>query len=216
MFDFDLHKIFVEGKTDQGFIQFVIENQFGYILNENQVNDFIIDCKGWTNIKDKTSILLDPLRIENGGKNLIIFDSDGKSNDGGFDKRKKQLEDMATRLGINFEIFLFPDNNSDGDLETFYSSCFKEDKAFFKGCWDNMHICFEKNNDKKLDLKIPKSAEMIFSYVDLFEKYKEEVYENKKAKRNYFDKGLWKFDFENNENLKKIVEFLQKYITKNE
>lgn len=212
MYNLELHKIFVEGKTDQGFIQYIIETIFEISLNEKQVNDSIIDCVGWTNIEKKTSVLLDPIRLENEGKNIIIFDADKPSNAGGFEKRKRQLENIAKDLGVEFHIFLFPNNKNDGDLETFYSNCFKEDKKFFKDCWDGMIKCFEKNSAEKFDLKIPKSAEMIFSYVDLFQNYKEETYENKKTKRNYFDKGLWEFDFENNEHLKELVEFLQKHL----
>ena len=119
MIDFNLHKIFVEGKTDQSFIQFVLEKQFGIILNDNQVNNAIINCQGWSNIQNQTGILLDKIRTENNGKNIVIFDADGKSNDGGFKKRKTELENIAKKIGITFDIFLFPDDQSDGDLELF-------------------------------------------------------------------------------------------------
>ena len=216
MFDFDLHKIFVEGKTDQALIQFLLEEKFAIKLNEGQVNDFIINCGGWTNLEKKTSVLLDPLRLENKGKNIIIFDADGKNNEGGFEKRKKKLESVAKKLKIEFKIFLFPNNENDGDLESFYSSCFKKEMKFFKDCWGNLYNCIEENNIYKLDLNVPTSADMVFSYVDLFEKHKEEEYENKKSKRNYFDKGLWEFDFENNKNLKNLIEFLENNLINNE
>ena len=211
MIDFNLHKIFVEGQTDQGFIQFVLENKFGITLNENQVKNAIINCKGWTNIGKQKAILLDRVRTENSGKNIIIFDADGKNNDGGFDKRKKELEKIALELNVKFDIFLFPDNHSDGDLELFYSTCFTEDKAFFKECWTGMYNCLN-HNKKELNLKFPKSAEMVFSYVDLFEEYKSEEYKNTKSKRSYFDENLWKFDFEQNEFLKKLISFLKEHL----
>lgn len=209
--DFNLHKIFVEGKTDQAFIQFVLSKQFGIEFNDGQVNNAIIDCKGWTNIAGLTNILLDTMRIENNGKNIVIFDADGKNNDGGFDKRKEQLEKIADDLGVRFDIFLLPDNDSDGDLESFYASCFKEDKAFFKDCWENMYACLDGNKNG-LNLNLPKSAEMVFSYVDLFEEYKSAEYKNSKSKRSYFDENLWEFDFEQNENLKKLISFLKEHL----
>ena len=49
----------------------------------------------------------------------------------------------------------------------------------------------------------------MFSYVDLFESQRQGDYKNTKGKRNYFDQGLWEFDFENNENLKRLVEFIE-------
>lgn len=211
MIDFNIHKIFVEGKTDQAFIQFVLEKHFEIILSEYQVNNAIIDCKGWANIGNQKGVLLDKIRTENGGKNIVIFDADGKSNEGGFEKRKKELEKIASNLDIKFDIFLFPDNKSDGDLELFYSSCFKEDKAFFKECWNGMYGCLN-NNKKELNLKFPKSAEMVFSYVDLFQEYKSEEYKNTKSKRSYFDENLWEFDFEQNEYLKKLISFIKEHL----
>lgn len=211
MIDFNLNKIFVEGKTDQAFIQFVFENQFGIKLEEIQVKNAIIDCGGWTNIAKQKKVLLDPMRLENNGKNIIVFDADGKENKGGFKKRKAELEKIAEELNVSFEIFLFPDNESDGDLELFYSSCFKEDKSFFKECWNNMYACLD-GNKKELNLKFPKSAEMVFSYVDLFEQYKSDEYKNSKSKRSYFDDNLWEFDFEKNEYLKKLISFLKEHL----
>lgn len=132
MIDFNLHKIFVEGQTDQAFIQFVLEKQFGIELNKEQVNNAIISCQGWSNIRNQTAILLDKVRILKNGKNIVIFDADGKSNDGGFKRRKAELERIAKDFGVTFDVFLFPDDESDGDLELFYSSCFKDDKVFLK------------------------------------------------------------------------------------
>jgi hypothetical protein len=211
MIDFNLHKIFVEGQTDQVFIQFILENQFGIALNENQVNNAIINCKGWTNIEKQKAILLDKIRTENNGKNIVIFDADGKNNDGGFVKRKKELEKIASSLNVEFQIFLLPDDNSDGDLELFYSSCFQKQKSFFGDCWKGMYSCLDENK-KELILKFPKSAEMIYSYVDLFDKYKSEEYKNSKSKRSYFDENLWEFDFEQNEYLKKLISFLKEHL----
>lgn len=177
-------------------------------------NQHFTNCGGWTKLEKKTSVLLDPVRSEHSGKNLIIFDADGKNNEGGFAKRKNQLKIIGKNLNVEFEIFLFADDETDGDLESFYSSCFKKDKVFFKDCWDNMYNCIVENNSIRLDLKVPTSAEMVYSYVDLFKKYKEEQYENKKSKRNYFDKGLWDFDFENNINLKNLTKFLENNLIK--
>ena len=150
-------------------------------MNKEQVNNAIISCQGWSNIRNQTAILLDKVRILKNGKNIVIFDADGKSNDGGFKRRKAELERIAKDFGVTFDVFLFPDDESDGDLELFYSSCFKDDKVFFKDCWNNMYDCMN-GNKKELKLKFPKSAEMVFSYVDLFEEYKGEEYKNTKSK----------------------------------
>jgi hypothetical protein len=205
--DFDFHKIFVEGQTDQGLIQFILEHKFGITFqNDSAINNAIIDCKGWTNLKEKLGLFDNPER-ETNGVNIIIFDADSKDNHGGIEKRRKQIIELTKNIKVKSVIFLFPDNESDGDLEDFYCSCFKDDYAFFNQCWDSMVSCF-KTNGAVLKLKPIKAAEKVFSYVDLFKAYKEEEYKNSKSKRSYFDKGLWNFDFENNPMLIKLLTFL--------
>jgi hypothetical protein len=206
--NFNLHKIFVEGSTDKGFLVFLFE-KYGISFDSNeQVNNAIIDCNGYTNISKQTGILKDKFRIENGGKNLIIFDADSNRNNGGLEKRKNYLLGESKKIGVDFEIFLFPNNKSDGDLEDFYCAFFKKDLSFFNGCWDGMINCL-KENKNDLTLKLPYAHEKVFSYVDLFESYKKGEYKNTKTKRSYFDEGLWEFDFINNENLKELCNFLE-------
>jgi hypothetical protein len=43
----------------------------------------------------------------------------------------------------------------------------------------------------------------------LFEEYQTEEYKNTKGKRSYFDAGLWEFDFERNQFLKKLIDFIE-------
>jgi hypothetical protein len=212
MLDFDLIKIFVEGSTDQGLIQYILENQFNVKFSTTEsVGDAIIDCKGWTNLEEKLRIADSPKRIQENGVNLVVFDADSKKKKGGFAKRKAEIEERIAGIKIQTYIFLFPNNQTDGDLEDFYCSCMKEEYSFFNHCWDEMISCFEKNKNE-LILKIPKAAEKVFSYVDLFRNYKKENYKNTKTKRSYFDSGLWAFDFENNLYLKSLVDFLKEHI----
>lgn len=208
--DFNLHKIFVEGLTDQDLIEKILELKYGIAFPQNSVvlNDAVINCKGWTNLENQ-KLLGDKFRIENGGKNLIIFDADSSQNLGGFSRRKQELKNIADRLNVKFEIFLFPNNTEDGDLEDFYCSCFKTEMKFFETCWNNMIDCFKQNNEQHLNLNIPKSSGKVFSYMDLFKDQKQEEYKNSKGKRNYFDKGLWEFDFNNNNNLKSLIAFIE-------
>ncbi len=210
--DFNLIKIFVEGATDQGFIQFVLEHQFDVQFSSDAaVYDAIIDCKGWTNIGVKLRNLDSPMRIHEGGRNLIIFDADSKRNKGGMKIRKDELLSKIGKTKVPNSIFLFPDNKNDGDLEDVYCSCMKKAYYFFNDCWDGMIGCFEKHQ-KELILKYPKSSDKVFSYVDLFQEYKQGNYKNSKTKRNYFDQGLWEFDFEHNQYLRSLIDFLKENI----
>ena len=104
--DFNLHKIFVEGDTDRDCLKKVLELKYGILFPCNGINikDAIVSCEGWSKLK-KQPMLIDEIRITNGGKNLVIFDADGKSNHGGYQKRYTHLIDMANDLNVKFEIF---------------------------------------------------------------------------------------------------------------
>jgi len=117
--------------------------------------------------------------------------------------------DIANELNVKFDIFLFPDNESDGMLEDFYCSCFKNEMKFFEDCWQGMLQCFRENNTFGLQLNSPSVYDKVYSYVDIFEAHRKEAYKNTKGKRYYFDTGLWEFDFEKNEYLKKLIAFIE-------
>lgn len=98
-------------------------------------------------------------------KILVIQDTDNLSKShGGIEARKKYLMDIKEELSIEFEIFLFPNNKDDGDLETLLLKIVKEDKYKpTNDCYDN----FIKNEG---ELKIGFSDELkdskglIFNY----------------------------------------------------
>jgi len=208
--NFDIHKIFVEGITDQACIEKILELKYGISFPHNGIaaDKAIINCGGWNKLK--TSLfLIDEYRKDMGGKNLVIFDADGKNNEGGYQKRYNQLMSVAGELNIKFEIFLFPNNSADGILEDFYCSCFKKEMKFFEDCWQGMLLCFEQNNNFDLKLNSPSVYDKVYSYVDLFEEYKTVEYKNTKTKRHYFDMGIWEFDFEHNDNLQKLISFIE-------
>lgn len=208
--DFNLHKIFVEGNTDQACVERILELRYGITFPKDgvDVKDAIISCNGWTNLSNQPA-LVDSFRKENGGKNLVIFDSDTSNNQGGYQKRYEEITAIAESLGIKFEIYLLPNNSSDGALEDFYCSCFKNEMKFFEECWENMLNCFKRNNVADLSLKLPHTTGKIYSYVDLFDAYRTSDYKNTKGKRHYFDEGLWEFNFDTNDNLKRLVSFFE-------
>jgi len=213
MVDFKLNKIFVEGVTDQKCIEKILELRYGITFPNNGIElyDAIINCGGWANLKNQPA-LTNAYRLANNGKNLILFDADTKYNEGGFKKRYSEIEESINQVSpaINYKIYLLPNNQEDGDLESFYCSCFNENMSFFNGCWDSMMNCISSSNAQSLTLKMPKSSEKVWSYVSLFENYKLDLdNKNTKGKRNYFDKALWNFDFSNNKYLVTLTQFLE-------
>ena len=50
-----------------------------------------------------------------GGKNLLIFDADTISNQGGYTVRSNDIFTQKQTLGIDFELFLWPNNHDDAN-----------------------------------------------------------------------------------------------------
>lgn len=77
-----------------------------------------------------------------GGRNLIIFDADCVENLGGYKQRKEDLKAQLNDLEITAELFLWPNDQDDGDFETLLESIARKDlhKQFFD-CFNDYEAC---------------------------------------------------------------------------
>lgn len=180
---------FYRGKADTRFIEDFIK--FHFTQEE-------LDKISFVNVKGKDSIhLVKSNFIKNTdqeGINLLIFDADLD-----YSGRVEELEKQKQDLGIQFELFLFPNNEDKGDLETLLLNLtVKEHQGIFE--------CFKPFNDcllgKNPDYNVPDLKTQVFSYLS-FQKL-----ESKEDKRNYIN-GSWDL---NNEYANSLLEFLKKYI----
>ncbi|GAA9662615.1 hypothetical protein HpVH103_00840 [Helicobacter pylori] len=200
--------IYTEGKSDRNFL--------GWYLNFLKCKDRfdIFDIEG----KDKLILGEFPEIIEKILKNkhqtykqvCIIFDADKKESqesDAGFDNKLKHICERFKEKGINFpreQIFLFPNNQDDGDLEDLLLEIAKHDKLI--KCFEKYLKCIEckcigiKEHCKPIK-KIGKN--MLYAYLEAFGL--EDLY----AKKNIFDiEGKVKNEYkEDYERLKKVIKF---------
>ncbi len=113
---YDLNKIFVEGKSDKLFIDFLLKSFF-----EIEDSKIVIDVKGKDKLIDQP-LLSDIKRKEEKAKNIIIFDTDSKKINGGRKQRIEELNSIETKLDSKFEIYLLPfDDEREGILEDLLS-----------------------------------------------------------------------------------------------
>ena len=123
---YGINKIFVEGKSDKLFIDFLLKCFF-----KIEDSTIVIDVKGKDKLIDQP-LLADNKRIKENAKNIIIFDTDSTKVDGGREKRLEELGAIQTKLKLNFEIFLLPFNDErEGILEDLLNICVKSDFSFF-------------------------------------------------------------------------------------
>ena len=88
----------------------LIEN-LGYNISSNKV-EFVNGYKNLVNV-----IPTIKARCAEGGKVVIIFDADSLGNNGGYETRKKEIEEVLGENNAQAELFLFPNNEEDGDFE---------------------------------------------------------------------------------------------------
>ncbi|GAA9488700.1 hypothetical protein UBN14_05450 [Helicobacter pylori] len=189
--------IFVEGPSDKVFLEVYL-----YFLEDLPIKNFKVkDVKGKDNLSKRL------LEIEKYDKTLIIFDADNyKSN-------KKEILTVVskTKQTISEEqIFLFPNNQDDGDLETLLLKIAKHDE--FLKCFEGYLEYIKSKEHYKPIKNIRKN--MLYAYLELFELEKFFQYKwdtnNKKNEEKIIidDKGKIKEEPKKNyEKLKEVIDF---------
>ena len=205
MNEYGSNRIFVEGGIDKIFIDALLKKHFN-IIDANLVIA--------TNGKDKlidSPILIDVIRKKRNAKNIILFDTDYLSKDGGRVKRLNEYQNIAVELEIEFKIYLFPNNDeTEGEVEDVIKTCFNKDFNSFDDCWSEMIECFQKNNFDK-QLNIPAKEGFLFSKIDLFKNYRQNENWNYARLTNYdySDTGIWNLETSENPLLEKLLNFIK-------
>jgi len=191
-----MHKIFVEGdniqdKADKHFIEIYLTHLF---QDRWRTKLTVVGIGGYTELY-KSKVEFE--KTEAGYKNYVIFDADISSKGGGFISRKKTLEEKGKELKIDFEIFLFPNNNSDGDIEFLFEQIINSDHKCLLDCFSGYESCVSqhKNAEGGLLYALPLRKSRIYAYIDAFPKSRREK-EFVKDKNYFFDIPKY-WDFEN-------------------
>ena len=130
----------------------------------------IITTNGYTNLMDSIDASnINALRANTdaGGKNLVVFDADYEKNNGGFDKRREELLARRNELGLSFDLFLWPNNHNDGDVEVLMESIARKDlypEVF--DCFEKYEICIShrKNEQGEPYYVIPNRKNKLHTY----------------------------------------------------
>ncbi|EMH43153.1 hypothetical protein HMPREF1430_00766 [Helicobacter pylori GAM96Ai] len=190
--------IFVEGPSDKVFLEVYL-----YFLEDFPIKNFKVkDVKGKDNLSKRL------LEIEQYAKTLIIFDADIKKesqeSDAGFDNKLKHIHEKFQEKGIDFpkeQIFLFPNNQDDGDLETLLFKIAKHDE--FLKCFKGYLECIKSKKHYKPIKNIRKSK--WYAYLEalcLTDLYTKDVFDSKgKIKEKHKEEY---------EKLKKAIDFNSK------
>lgn len=187
-------KFFVEGVADEKFIADLLI----HLKRTSSIIDFV-KINGCTkelvnNVKPQFTA-----NTDNGGTNILIFDADSN-----YTETENRLLKIKEDLGIDFEMFLFPNNKDLGNLETLLEKIINPNHYSIFECFESYQICLDKMQN---GYKVPATKTKIFAYLDALLPKKDEAMA-KEDKRNYNNSEHWDLD---NPYLKNLKEFLERF-----
>jgi hypothetical protein len=196
-------QIIVEGISDVVFIEQIIRGVLKLDCPD------IIKLEGKDKLKTKIELFKNlKLATEKSNSDdtlfLIIQDADSyheKNNPtGGYPNRKKYLTELLDHININYQLFLFPNNQNDGELEDLLIEI-AQNKAVF-AYFDTYQNCIQK-----LPLVVNSSniKTKVYAYFTALEGE-----ENAKLeRRNYLNSQLWNLEAEG---LQPLLHFLRTHL----
>jgi hypothetical protein len=177
----------------------LIEN-LGYNISSNKV-EFVNGYKNLVNV-----IPTIKARCAEGGKVVIIFDADSLGNNGGYETRKKEIEEVLGENNAQAELFLFPNNEEDGDFETLLEHLIQKEKhTQMLDCYADYETCLGN------DYVHPNLKGKIFTYISAMKM--------SSSKRRKLGNGEWMFGNAEywsleSDYLKPLKAFLQQHCSK--
>lgn len=182
-----MHFIYVEGPEDKKFVESFIE-----LISLNNLISEVTPVGGWQGLRRLRPTLLE--RFDLRGKNLVVFDADSDKEDKKrwlneleyelnselLDRYKNQLN-MDSQARFKFEIFFFPNNHDDGELEDLILQCINQEHSHILTCFEEYKACIASRKRYAL----PDNKSKIYAYCQAI---------LGKNERNYLDESLWNLD----------------------
>ncbi|GAB4046316.1 DUF3226 domain-containing protein [Spirosoma litoris] len=208
-------QIFVEGVTDQKFLQDIVEEWYGIKLTLGNLGkpsgDIIsLDGKDAFDTPKKLHIVdkLFEYLAKTNKQAIVLFDADI------FHINQARLAQHSEHL--NFNYFLFPDHQRNGEIETLLEEIICVDNQVIFDCWKDFENCLKQHNTPSTlsgKFTTPANKTKIYAYVETLvgetDSEKEKI---KDRNRDYRNKSHWNLD-PNHPPLKPLKEFLDPYFS---
>ena len=198
--------IIVEGEADKRFF----EDYYHHLFHEKTPAGSIMhpgkdsDTGGYMKLRKEDSINALRQNTDAGGKNIVIFDADEDC-----EARRKELLAIQEEFGVQFELFLLPNNKDAGELEDTLEQIINPNNQSVMDCWDTYEGELEKvriPTKTPPTLTIPAKKTKIYAYLEtLLGKSRSQKKLIKDANRNYENTEHWNLDAEYLEPLKEFL-----------
>ena len=190
--------IIVEGLADLVFFEQYYKHLFGKPAPEG----FIFKTDGKDNL-DKFANKMRSMSA-NDGVNLVIYDADEN-----IDARRDELLEWKEKAGVNFELFLLPNNRDKGALEDLLENIINPNNHPIFDCWEDYEkalVELDIPGRTPPPLTIPAKKTKIYGYLEaLLGPTKDEKELIKERNRKYDNTMHWDLDAEYMEPLKEFL-----------
>lgn len=199
-------QIIVEGDADKKFF----EDYYHHIFGEKAPKSSIThpgkdgDTGGYQKLSSEDAIGAMRQNTDLGGINLVIFDADED-----IEARRAELLAIKEEFGVEFELFLLPNDKDAGALEDLLENIINPDNQPVMYCWQTYE---EKLREVRIPSKtpptltIPAKKTKIYAYLEtLLGKSRSQKKLIKDTNRNYMNTQHWNLDAEYLELLKVFI-----------
>lgn len=196
-----LFTLYVEGIADKVFFKQYLQYCFGIVMPEER----IVNLEGWTNIKGISALRRMRSTTDNGGVNIAILDADKD-----IDARRKDILNWKQEHGVEFELFLLPNNQDAGALEDLLEHIINPNNHPIFDCWQHYEdelVLQEIPGRTPPPLTTPAKKTKIYGYLEaLLGETKRQKELIKEANRDYENPQHWNLDAEYLEPLKAFIQ----------
>ena len=202
--------IIVEGETDKQFLEFILEQ-----LLDIKKDTFDIEISdGCTQLKESLLKKLTSTYIANGIPLYVIYDMDNKEKKPRQDEIMQLYKDKDIPI-IEENIFLLPNDNDYGYLETLLFDCVPHDRKFILDEFDN-YVNKIESRKESLYLSLPCHHQKLYAYANVQLNINNDNDKSIKKRCHYAPEknGLYKFkiDSEFNPVIQELLDFLKKHV----
>ena len=201
--------IIVEGEADKKFF----EDYYHHLFQEKAPAGSIMhpgkdsDTGGYMKLRKEDAINALKQNTDASGKNLVIFDADEDT-----EVRRAELLAIKEEFGVEFELFLLPNDKDAGALEDLLENIINPNNQPVMDCWQTYESELAKvriPTKTPPTLTIPAKKTKIYAYLEtLLGTSKTQKKLIKDANRNYEETQHWNLDAEYLEPLKDFLEKL--------
>lgn len=185
------YTLYVEGIADVVFFKQYIQHCFGIAVP----NERIVNLEGWTNLKGISALQRMRSTTDNGGVNLVILDADTD-----FEARRNDVLAWKQQNGVEFELFLLPNNKDAGALEDLLENIINPNNQPIFDCWKHYEqelVQLDIPGRTPPPLTTPAKKTKIYGYLEaLLGETRSQKELIKEVNRNYKTPQHWNLDTE--------------------